>query len=44
MEVELPSRDTEVVMPDFIEIIADVTADRKYKNFAMSMRFPKELI
>ena len=44
MEVELPSRDTEVAMPDFIEIIADVTADRKYKNFAMSIKFPKELI
>ena len=44
MEVELPSRETEVVMPDFIEIIAEVTADRKYKNFAMSVSFPKELI
>jgi CYTH domain-containing protein len=44
MEVELPSRETEVVMPDFIEIISDVTADRQYKNFAMSMKFPKELI
>lgn len=42
MEVELPSRETEVMMPDFIEIISDVTADRKYKNFAMSMSFPNE--
>ena len=44
MEVELPSRETEVSMPDFIEIISDVTADRQYKNFAMSIKFPKELI
>ena len=44
MEVELPSRETEVSIPDFIEIISDVTADRQYKNFAMSIKFPKELI
>ena len=44
MEIELPSRETEVAMPDFIEIISDVTADRQYKNFAMSIKFPKELI
>jgi CYTH domain-containing protein len=44
MEVELPSRDEEVKMPEFIELIADVTSDRQYKNFAMSVHFPKELV
>ena len=43
METELPSRDTEVKMPDFIRIIAEVTGDKRYSNAAMSKSFPKEL-
>ena len=42
METELPSRDTEVGMPSFIRIIADVTGDKRYSNAAMSRSFPKE--
>ena len=43
METELPSRDTEVKMPDFIRIIAEVTGDKRYSNAAMSRSFPEEL-
>ena len=43
MEIELASRATEVQMPDFIHIIAEVTGDRRYSNAAMSRSFPEEL-
>ena len=43
METELTSRDTEVKMPDFIRIIAEVTGDKRYSNAAMSRSFPEEL-
>ena len=43
METELASRATEVQMPDFIHIIAEVTGDRRYSNAAMSRSFPEEL-
>jgi hypothetical protein len=32
-----------VEIPDFIEVIQDVTGDRKYKNFSMTKHFPLEL-
>lgn len=44
MEVELPSRDVEVEVPPFIELVRDVTGDGTYSNSAMSNSFPKELI
>lgn len=44
METELPSRDTEVKMPSFIRIIADVTGDKRYSNAAMSRSFPEEIL
>ena len=43
METELPTRDTAVVMPDFIRIIAEVTGDKRYSNAAMSKSFPEEI-
>ena len=43
METELPSRDTEVKMPSFIRILADVTGDKRYSNAAMSKSFPEEI-
>lgn len=43
METELPSRDTEVGMPSFIRILADVTGDKRYSNAAMSKSFPEEI-
>ena len=43
METELPSRDTEVKMPSFIRILADVTGEGRYSNAQMSRTFPEEL-
>ena len=44
LEVELDTRDEELLMPDFIKVIAEVTGDKRYSNAAMSKEFPKELI
>jgi CYTH domain-containing protein len=44
LEIELPSCDAEPMIPEFIEVILDVTGDRKYKNFSMSKHFPLEII
>lgn len=42
METELPSRDKNVEMPDFINILKEVTGDKSYSNAAMSRAFPAE--
>ena len=44
LETELASREAVVLFPDFIEVIAEVTGDKKYSNAAMSREFPKELM
>ena len=44
METELDSRDEEVEIPSILEIIKDVTGDRRYSNSAMSRTFPDELL
>jgi CYTH domain-containing protein len=44
LEVELDREDAPLSMPPFLEIIAEVTGDRRYSNAAMSYEFPKELI
>ena len=44
LEVELPSRETVVELPDFIKVIAEVTGDKSYSNAAMSHKFPGELV
>ena len=44
LEVELPTRDASPEIPEFLEVIKDVTGERKYKNFAMSKHFPNEVI
>ena len=44
METELPSRDTVVEMPDFIEIVKEVTGIYGYSNAAMAENFPEETI
>ena len=44
METELESRDEQVVMPDFVKIIAEVSGVKAYTNAAMSARFPEELV
>lgn len=42
METELPSRDAYVKMPEFIEIVREVTGDKAYSNASMSRAFPPE--
>lgn len=44
METELESREVSAQMPDFIEIISEVTGERKYSNASMAHAFPEELI
>ncbi|MBQ8926795.1 MAG: hypothetical protein IJ055_00795 [Oscillospiraceae bacterium] len=43
LEIELPSIDTPVTLPDWVEVIADVTERRGFSNFALAktLRFPK---
>lgn len=44
MEIELNDREEQVMIPEFISIIKDVTGDKKYSNAAMSRSFPEEII
>ena len=44
LEVELESEDEELILPDFINVIKEVTGDKGYSNAAMSRKFPEELI
>ena len=44
METELKNREESVKMPPFIDIIGEVTGDRRYSNAAMAQKFPEELI
>ena len=44
MEVELPSRETEVELPCFVEVVKEVTGDKKYSNSSMASIFPSEPI
>ena len=44
MEIELSDENEEVIIPDFIEIIKEVTEDNKYKNYEMAKEMPKQLV
>lgn len=44
METELDSREKQIKIPGFIEIVLEVTGDRTYSNAAMSKKMPKELV
>ena len=44
MEIELPSREYNAKIPEFINIVKEVTGDGAYSNAAMSRAFPKEEI
>jgi CYTH domain-containing protein/transcriptional regulator with XRE-family HTH domain len=44
MEIELSSEDQEVKVPDFIDIIKEVTDDERYKNYGMAKDMPKQLV
>ena len=41
-EVELESEDEPVTLPDWIEVIRDVTADKRYTNSALAKEIPGE--
>ena len=42
METELESREKQVNIPAFLEIVREVTGDKAYSNAAMSRSFPNE--
>ncbi len=42
MEIELNSRDEEIHLPPYIEVIKEVTGNKSYSNASMSRAFPKE--
>ena len=44
VEVELPAIETTVILPDWLEVIADVTDKQGYSNFSLSwnLKFPEE--
>ena len=44
METELDTRDREVVFPDFIDVVRDVTGVKSYSNASMSRSFPPEIV
>ena len=41
-EIELLCEDEEFCLPDFIEVIKEVTHDKSYRNFALSQKIPEE--
>lgn len=41
MEVEMPSEDTKVDLPDFVNIIREVTEDNRYTNHALAKELPE---
>lgn len=41
MEVEMPSEDTAVELPDFVKIIREVTDDNRYTNHALAIEIPE---
>ena len=44
LEVELEAETEKAALPDYIEIIRDVTADPAYKNWALAKHIPTEEI
>ncbi len=44
MEVELPSEDTDFLFPENIEVIKELTGNKKYSNHALSKSVPREEI
>ncbi len=42
LETELCDRDADVIFPEFIRIVRDVTGEKSYSNASMSRSFPKE--
>ena len=44
METELKDREERAKIPEFIEILREVTGIKEYSNASMSLSFPKEII
>ena len=44
LEVELESEDEELQLPDWIEVIREVSADKRYTNSALAKEIPDEEI
>lgn len=44
LEVELEDEKAAFKLPDFIEVIREVTFDKQYRNYALSKRIPNEEI
>ena len=42
LETELDSREASVALPEYIEIVREVTGDYRYSNAAMARSFPEE--
>ena len=42
LEIELRSEDEEVVLPEGIRVIREVTGDRTYSNYEMAKQMPEE--
>ncbi len=42
LEIELEREDEEFSLPDYLEIIREVTLDPAYKNYALAKNIPKE--
>jgi len=43
LEIELPSPDTPVDLPDYLTILREVTGDRTYSNHSLSRTIPPEI-
>lgn len=43
-EVELKSEDESFELPEFVEVIRDITGDKAYRNYALTKNIPKEEI
>lgn len=44
LEVELPDENTKIKIPDFIELIREVSYDQRYKNISLCQSIPAEEI
>ena len=41
-EVELPAEDTPVTLPDWLDVVREVSADKRYTNLALAREIPME--
>lgn len=42
LETEIPSESTAVTLPDFLDVVRDVTGDRRYSNAALARGIPED--